>query len=146
MPEQQRGEAGVTCTDPRPAVQLPDLNMKRLPRADRQRIARANKAEHSAAIASQAKSSESTSKGHFAVSLYAAGDLLLVPPIRYASASMTADERQGLIECLEALSNTTKTALAPARLVDKFGLDVFSRLWRLFAGTKEGYWAVMYTI
>ena len=86
------------------------------------------------------------SKGHFAVSLYSAGDLLPVCPFRYASASMTADERQGLIECLETLSNTTKTAMAPARLVDKFGLDVFSRLWRLFAGTKEGYWAVIYTI
>jgi len=85
------------------------------------------------------------SKGDVAVSLYSAGDLLPAPPIRYASASMTADERQGLIECLEALSHTTKTALAPVRIVDKFGLDVFSRLWRLFADTKEGYWAVIYT-
>ena len=72
-------------------------------------------------------------KGHFAVSLYSAGDLLPAPPIRYSSAAMTADERQGLIECLEALSHTTKTPLVPARLVDKFGLDVFSRLWTLFA-------------
>ena len=85
-------------------------------------------------------------KGDVAVSLYSAGDLLPAPPIRYASAAMTADERQGLIECLEALSHATKTPFAPARLVDKFGLDVFSRLWTLFADTKEGYWAVIYVM
>jgi hypothetical protein len=55
--------------------------------------------------------SKGDSKGTVAVSLYSAGDLLPASPVRYTSASkVTADERQGLIECLEALSHTTKTA------------------------------------
>jgi hypothetical protein len=49
------------------------------------------------------------------------------------SARMTEIERRRLVLALEQLSQESKVPLNAERLVEKFGLNVFGRLWALFA-------------
>jgi hypothetical protein len=46
---------------------------------------------------------------------------------------MTEIERRRLVLALEQLSQESKVPLNAERLVEKFGLNVFGRLWALFA-------------
>jgi hypothetical protein len=81
--------------------------------------------------------------GDIVVSLYSALDLLPLSVSLYSRTSMTKkmtdDERQGLIDILSELAETTKIPLVASRLVDKFSFDIFSKLWPVFAGHKETY-------
>ena len=65
-----------------------------------------------------------------AVSLYSSLDLLLVPR---CVQRLEENEKQSLIDTLKQLSETTKLAFDVPVLVHKLGLDVFSKLWPLFA-------------
>lgn len=64
------------------------------------------------------------------VSLYSSLDLLLVPR---CVQRLEEDEKQSLIDTLKQLSESTKIAFNVPVLVNKLGLDVFSKLWPLFA-------------
>ena len=72
------------------------------------------------------------------VSLYCSMDL--VPVQRFNGTCMTDFERQKLIATLNQLGDATGFPLNGAKLVELFGVDVFSRLWAYFAGlSKEVY-------
>ena len=65
------------------------------------------------------------------VSLYSARDLVPMPLVR--STRMTEMDRRRLVLALEQLSQESKVPLNAELLVEKFGLNVFGRLWALFA-------------
>ena len=69
------------------------------------------------------------------VSFYSAFDLLPVPRVSM-QATQDEAEQQTLIETLESLSARTDVPLNAPLLVEKFGMDVFSKLWVLF--TRSG--------